>query len=617
MSGGTSSNTGSQSSTTTTGATATPAPSVPPSHLFSWQSPFHDTQALLVKEIAPRVTTDQLLLSLMSLCAGNYKPSQMTIQVYDTTVLPTTGRNTLQRQAVVVGSATIITDIWKTLSGISAAVPRKDEEELTYDLEVDCTDPYGRFEYDADGRGGPPTDGIAVPLKKSIVAIQKIPRKAPITVLSAAVSVSTRHAQDAQSAQMLAMQWDEIRQIPTDRNCSAVLQVLGLHQDSDKNVDASNRLDVCIAYLRRVHLLAFYNTCDQPSVSVGDIMAGKHFASTIHLRLQNADEKLQELTPTVPASHRVDDEEDNTAATTRNEPPLDQSEENVTGGSRNEKATTSVIPSLQKDLLVQRLENSIEAALRSVRDYMNDTPTAVSTDDASSSLDTCRHVFKMVPSPAIIQEAEAIASAEEQARDQWLADHSIIDEDQRARCSFHFCHKLFKDTSFLHKHLLKKHAEFLTAEQAKCHDEYMMRAWDDATERPVPEILVDCGSRIGFVPVTVSGKIPDCIDPEPALWKKAEEKRRDREAEFRSRREESRQQHYEQLSHPHSHHHQQQQQQQLHGVTGGGHPSQSGKIPRPTNFMDVDDMKEEKVELNFDNVDIPVVAKKKKKRKLL
>jgi hypothetical protein len=36
-------------------------------------------------------------------------------------------------------------------------------------------------------------------------------------------------------------------------------------------------------------------------------------------------------------------------------------------------------------------------------------------------------------------------------------------------------------------------------------------------------------------------------------------------------------------------------------------------------FVDVDDMKEEKVELNFENIEVPepVIQKKKKRRKLL
>lgn len=172
-----------------------------------------------------------------------------------------------------------------------------------------------------------------------------------------------------------------------------------------------------------------------------------------------------------------------------------------------------------------------------------------------------------------------------------MQDHSILDEDDRARCSFHFCHKLFKDKSFLYKHLLKKHGEFLKGEEAKCHDKYMMKAWDEQERRNVPDILVDCGANFGLVPTPVEGREPDCVDPEPQLWK-AEEERRQRQAEQRQRRREERD-------------------------TAAAAAAIAISQKRDAAFVDVDDMKEEKVELSFDSVPDPVKKKKKKKRKLL
>jgi hypothetical protein len=162
-------------------------------------------------------------------------------------------------------------------------------------------------------------------------------------------------------------------------------------------------------------------------------------------------------------------------------------------------------------------------------------------------------------------------------------------EDGRARCGYPFCRKLFKDGSFLKKHLFKKHSEYLRAEVAKCHDAFMMRAWEEEAVRPIPQIWVDCGSNFGLQPSTVVGAIPMGEDPEPELWRKEEERRKrlEEKEEMRNRRRD------EQMQQPH--------------------------MPRraPSTFVDVDDMKEEKVELKFDTVDIPVEAPKKKKRKKL
>jgi len=190
--------------------------------------------------------------------------------------------------------------------------------------------------------------------------------------------------------------------------------------------------------------------------------------------------------------------------------------------------------------------------------------------------------------------ANAIEQEEEKTQQSWIEEHGIVDGDGRARCSFAFCRKLFKDETFLRKHLLKKHADFLKAEMAKCHDSYMMQAWDAEEHRPVLPILVDCGSNFGLVPSNVTGgETPTALDPEPELWRK-EEERRKRLAD---------QEHY-----------RQRRQEEETSNTAAAPPPP----PRRNHFVDVDDMKEEKVELSFENVQVlPPPKKKKKKKKLL
>ena len=135
----------------------------------------------------------------------------------------------------------------------------------------------------------------------------------------------------------------------------------------------------------------------------------------------------------------------------------------------------------------------------------------------------------------------------------------------------------------------------------------MMVAWDAQETRPVPPILVDCGRAFSVVPSPVVGAaVPLAADPEPELWRRQEERRQQEEEEAQARRER---------------YQQQQQQQQAQGDINGPlseeRPSGGGRSS--SNFVDVDDMKEEKVELAFDNVEIPVgpPKKKKKKKKLL
>jgi hypothetical protein len=58
--------------------------------------------------------------------------------------------------------------------------------------------------------------------------------------------------------------------------------------------------------------------------------------------------------------------------------------------------------------------------------------------------------------------SDEIEHQESNVEEPWIQDHSMIDQDGHARCSFHFCKKkLFKDLKLLRKHLIKKHSDFL------------------------------------------------------------------------------------------------------------------------------------------------------------
>ena len=169
-----------------------------------------------------------------------------------------------------------------------------------------------------------------------------------------------------------------------------------------------------------------------------------------------------------------------------------------------------------------------------------------------------------------------------------------MDEDGRARCSFHFCRKLFKDKAFLRKHLLKKHSDQLRAERGKCHDGVMMVGWDNDDRRPVPPILIDCGSKFGLVHSSVVGSVkPSADDPEPALWREEEERMAEEERRAQER-----------LAAAAAQAREEEQQQR----------KENSNFPKG-NFVDVDDMVEEKVELKFENIDAAQATKPKKKKR--
>eukprot|EP00980_Cylindrotheca_fusiformis_P021520 scaffold8369_cov121-Cylindrotheca_fusiformis.AAC.1 len=512
------------------------------------------SQVLPIQEVPPHVTDEQLTMALMSHCTVGTKPS-------DVAMYSSAPAADLSRSCYFQALPEVRKDIINNLNhlGRDAAnaadgehVPRKEDTFIpkTLDLEVDCSDAYGRLEIDSDGKGGAPEEGV-IPPRKAVVCVSTEDITPPVKVLSVAVSSKERIAQDKEAALKLAAAYDEKRNIPAECRLDAVLPLAipGLAAEEVKPQDIEDALDISIAYLRRVHLFSFYNGC-VASANIADVFNGTTPASTIHLRLANADNILQQT------------KDDNAAAATAesDEPP-------------------------KVDLLVQRLDNLIEKALSECKSW----------DDSASQYLVSKEVDK---------DAKNIEEQEARVEDRWIQAHALIDEDGRARCSFHFCRKLFKDSSFLKKHLMKKHTDFLKAEIAKCHDTYMMKSWDQQEQRPVPPILVDCGRAFSTVPSPVLGAAdPLAADPEPELWRRQEERRKLEEEEEQARRE---------------------RYQQNREQNDGPPPSLDGPLseprgPRQSNFVDVDDMKEENVEMAFDKVEIPVqpTKKKKKKKKLL
>eukprot|EP00535_Pseudo-nitzschia_heimii_P007270 CAMPEP_0197178476 /NCGR_PEP_ID=MMETSP1423-20130617/3739_1 /TAXON_ID=476441 /ORGANISM="Pseudo-nitzschia heimii, Strain UNC1101" /LENGTH=797 /DNA_ID=CAMNT_0042628225 /DNA_START=220 /DNA_END=2613 /DNA_ORIENTATION=+ len=442
-------------------------------------------------------------------------------------------------------------------------VPRKEDTFVPKMLEliVECSDAYGRLEVDADGKGGEPEERGGVPPRKASVWISTRSLTPNVQVLSAALSSTERIKEDQTAALKLASAFDNKRDVPREYRLESLLPkaipniVQSTKEPSNQAVE--DALDVTIAYLRRVHLFSYYNGC-QSAQRVAEVFNGNHAVSTIHLRLANADDMLVEPTK---------------------------------GGTSASMQAGNALP--KTDLLVQRLNDSIQAALSSSEKWI--IPATTDTDDLPS---TCIVIDKEVD-----QQAKDIKYQESHVEGGWIEDHALIDEDGRARCAFHFCRKLFKDSSFLKKHLIKKHSEFLRAEIAKCHDSYMMTLWDAQVQRPVPPILVDCGHRFGMKPSPVLGAAePIAEDPEPDLWKREEERRLIEEKEAEARRE--------RYNNSQNYHNNNNNSSGLDMALSDGRGQ-----GRKSNFEDVDDMKVEKVEIAFDKIEIPVQPPKKKKKK--
>ena len=587
--------------TTSLSLTAPPdsSPSAPP----SWHVPraVQEGRVLQVSHVPSYVTDSQLWHALPPVNTWWTPPEKSSttpatlqatdlLQLWSSVPTQTQHNRTVYWLAPTARDAQALWQAFQTLDGRSAS----SSTDTSVPWEVDCPDPYRRTEYDVDGRGTAPEDGLGVPDRVAVLAVRPYTDTTTVNVLSTALSQPTRLASDARAATTLARALDVQAHVPTAVQLDALLESAALFDDA-------SRLDLALAYLRRVHHVNFYKGCVRAS-SWANILAGQEAASSVQYRAHVSPEEAQ----------------DENITTAEGEEPVDKAEgkdkkdeeeandDNFETTATPEALAKAMGSPARKDLLVQRLDDAIQQALTVACDaWIAAAPYVV--DKATDAA------------------AEKLRNAEAEAEETWLRHHSIDDEG-RARCSFHFCHKLFKDENFLRKHLKKKHFEYCQAEQAKCHDKYMMKAWEGAgASRPrahgetgtprliVPDILVDCGTKYGCIPVPLyhvpkdetksdeddendEGVIVDVVDPEPGLWQKeqeeerlAREKRQAVEEMRARRREESRQQR-----------------------------AQQPMAPRKDKFVDVDDMKEEEVvTMTFDKVELPQPKKKKKKRKLL
>jgi len=564
------------------------------SHLHSF---IKSESCVKIMDVPSNVSDGQLLATLAEYCSVSKEPptavwsDRVCIPVHDHTSMDPYHRTAYAVFPSSSAKDTMLESLHKANEEAnrhrSRDRPRKgDALPRILDLDVDCTDIYGRREMDADGKGAAPpsssgkkkkdvnvvdTTATKLPTKRCTVYVSTshLSSSQPVSVLSAAVSSRERISQDKEDASTICGILDEVRNIEAGSRLNDLLHLLYPGNEL-RLVDDEDLLDISIAYLRRVHLFSFYNGCTKAD-DVGNVLSFAHPTGTIHLRLRDADDILKKN-----AEERGVEERRNAALKAE-----EMAEREANGENMPEKDADEANPVIvQKDMLVTRLNDSISRALEKVKELASLGPSILISPD----LDTAAHTLE---------------SSEKAARQKWIANHGILDEDGRARCAFHFCRKLFKDKAFLHKHSLKKHSDQLRSECAKCHDGPMMAAWDSDERRPVPPVLIDCGSKFGLVPSPVTGSTtPAASDPEPDLWREeqarmAEEERKHREREGAIRAEEEEME--------------MQRRREMANANAGE--------KRKSNFVDPDDMVEEKVELSFENVVVAPPPKKKKKRK--
>jgi len=303
------------------------------------------------------------------------------------------------------------------------------------------------------------------------------------------------------------------------------------------------KLDLAIAYLRRVHMYLFYDA-----------------------HLCEREGELLEMKTAVRRAQENKGKKDNDKEVER-------------------KKVNSTISELRH----QRLQKSLES-IKELSKQKESNPNFLVSDEVDEL-------------------SENLKVEVEETKDTWLENHGLAvpneeTGEERYRCSFFFCKKLFKNRNFLNKHMLKKHGEFLKGEEAKAHDDFMKICWEAGTRQCLPEVMVRV-ANFGLHPVPIKGTFqrPEIHDPHPAIAAKEEARAREGyEREERRRRE-------------------------FEGDRGGRGGDLNVMDDRPvTTFVDADDLKDESKEVVFNSEKLNGLLKsppsggegkkKKKKRRL-
>ncbi len=235
----------------------------------------------------------------------------------------------------------------------------------------------------------------------------------------------------------------------------------------------SFRLDVILAYLRRVHLLSYYG--------------GDEFKDEGDL-LFSAPQVCKRVEPYKPAP--ADKKKEAQVAET--EP------EGEAGSKADSQEQTPAADAAKWSDWTTRMDEKVAKLLAALRSG-EARPEAVGLEGA----------------------VKAQQEAEEKAKQKWLLESMSNEDEGRWRCAAEGCTKLFKSSDFLQKHLLLKHGQGLEEALRAIRQELVRQAFDADHDKPLPPVQVDKGSGV-FKPVPVGevlAEVASVLGKDMSRWR--------------------------------------------------------------------------------------------------
>lgn len=288
----------------------------------------------------------------------------------------------------------------------------------------------------------------------------------PAQVLPDFMNGQARVEFDFARALEIASLLDAVRGIPEEQSLKALLSVL--EKDSALSRSAlMDKLDVTLAYLRRVHLVMYY--------------IGKRFRDESQLLSQSP--SVVNRSALKPRSE--------------GEGGGRGKEGEAWGGERADDGEEAVKSSGDGGAYaVQESKQVLDVDVCAPYDgYLNSYFLGIDTAN-SSLIGELRGRIADASNHTLSSDANDVATIEramDRLMDHITQENCVMQPDSKARCGLIWCNKLFKGREFLKKHLQSKHADVFHERLVRVSEPFMKQRFDneDISQRPLP--LVEVG----------------------------------------------------------------------------------------------------------------------------
>jgi hypothetical protein len=301
------------------------------------------------------------------------------------------------------------------------------------------------------------------------------------TTLPGHYSHPDRIAFDFARATELGYLLDKERGVDEANDLAAILSKAA--SVSGAALSGTDRLDICIAYLRRVHFFVYYS--------------GKRFREESHLLAQAPGVVLRRTDHRATSDAYIGDADSVAGvseAARKIEEDGEEGEDDGKGGSeRGEEETAGYDASALAGGDLKPYGGPASGAMhnldRRIEEFIRDFRRRVERIQIHQTSGGDAELAGTVDE----EDAKTIFKAQEKVMEQVTHENCEIQPDGKARCGLAGCSKLFKGKDFLQKHIRNKHPEVTIDRLVRVAEKYMQGRFnaEDLVSRPLPPVELE------------------------------------------------------------------------------------------------------------------------------